>query len=363
MPSLEEFAEQQTREVFVQNQEIARKLRAVTAELGTVTAQRNSLLTDFQTMQRIYEAAVALTPTPDWLAPVDTNRTGRRMVTPLAFLSDLHAGELVRPEEMGGYNAYNLRIAEMRLKAYFEHTVELCRLWLGRHEFDGIVLVLGGDLVSGGIHDELRETDELGVLDSTFWVAERLLAGIHVFAEEFGRVHIVSVPGNHGRLSKIPRYKGRSDQNADTHIAKMVAGFGRDERITWDIPATIDAHFTVHGTGFGAVHGEEYQKNNPGTSEIGSLGPVKRGTLRTKAARAAEGKPFDVNLVAHFHQEVYAPGQGFVMNGCIKGYDEYARGLSLQPRPPEQALFLVDPEHGPTLHAPILMMDRDAEGW
>jgi hypothetical protein len=37
--------------------------------------------------------------------------------------------------------------------------------------------------------------------------------------------------------------------------------------------------------------------------------------------------------------------------------------LSLKPEPAQQALFVVDPEHGPTLHAPILLQDRKAEGW
>ena len=362
-PDLESYADAREQARFVENQELARKLRAVTAELGEVSNDRNRLAQENSALHAVQDAAVNLTPRPNWLEPRKANAKGKRRVTLVADLSDLHAGEIVRPEEMGGFNAYNLRIADIRLKAFFANVVELSRDWFAGVEYDGIVLPLGGDLVSGSIHDELRETDELSVFDSTLWVAERLLAGLEVWAEAFGTVHVVSVPGNHGRDQKIPRYKGRSAHNADTHIARMLAMSWKGSGVTFDIPETIDAGFEVYSTRFAMVHGEEYQKNNPGTSEIGSLGPVKRGTLRASRAKQAEGRPFDVNLVAHFHQRVYAPDQGFVMNGSVKGYDEYARGLSLKPEVPQQVLFVVDPEHGPTIDAPIHLMDRKAEGW
>ena len=363
MADLEQYADQRVQAQFTENQEIARKLRAVTAQLGEVTAERNRLAESLAAIQAVHEATLTLTPEPDWLKPRKASKAKR--VSLVAFLSDLHAGEVVRPEEMGGFNAYNLRIADLRLQAFFEGIIRHSRDW--PLEYDGLVLNLGGDLISGSIHDELRETDELSVLDSTLWVAPRLVAGIEKLAELFN-VHVVSEPGNHGRDHKIPRYKGRSAHNADTHIARMLALFWQQRNpsansVTFDIPETIDADFAVYGSRFSSEHGENYQRNNPGTAEIGSIGPVKRGSLRKARAKAQEGHPFDYFLVAHYHQLVYAPSQGFVMNGSVKGYDEYARGLALKPEPPQQALFVVEPEHGPTLHTPLLLMDRKAEGW
>lgn len=369
MTGLDEFADEQQQATFRENQEIARKLRAVTAELGEVTAERNRLATSEAALRRVYEAAATLTPEPDWLKPRKrSTKAERALATLVPFLSDLHAGEVVRPEEMSGFNAYNLRIADLRLQRFFDNAIYASREYFGGLEYEGIVLPLGGDLISGSIHDELRDTDELSVLDSTLWVAPRLVAGLEKWAEVFPRVHVVSVPGNHGRDGKLPRYKGRSAHNADTHIARMVAMFWAQKNaapgsVTFDIPESYDAQFIIHRTRFSLEHGEEFQKNNPGTAEIGMLGPAKRGHLRKSRALTAEGRPFDIVLLAHFHQLVYAPFQGFVANGSVKGYDEYAKGMSLKPEPPQQALFVVDPEHGPTLHAPIHVMDRAAEGW
>ena len=367
MTGLEQYADEQAQAVLSENQEIARRLRAARAELGAVTVERDHLAESNRALQRVYDESLILQPEPNWLKASKSKSTKGRG-TLVAFLSDLHAGEVVRPEEMGGFNAYNLKIADQRLNRFFDKTIALSRDHFSGVTYDGIVLNLGGDLVSGDIHDELQQTNELSVLDTALWVAPRLLAGIEAWAEVFGNVHVVSEPGNHGRDSKIPRYKGRSAHNADTHIARMVAMYWSQrnpasQTVTFNIPETIDADFSVYGTRFSAEHGENFQKNNPGTAEIGSLGPVKRGSLRKGRAKAQEGKPFDVMMVAHFHQLVYAPSQGFVMNGSVKGFDEYARGLSLKPEPPQQALFVVDPDHGPTMYAPIHVGDRKAEGW
>jgi hypothetical protein len=47
----------------------------------------------------------------------------------------------------------------------------------------------------------------------------------------------------------------------------------------------------------------------------------------------------------------------------MKGYDEYAFGHNLRPEEPKQAFWITTPEHGITLHAPVLVSDRNAEGW
>jgi hypothetical protein len=67
----------------------------------------------------------------------------------VAFFSDAHFGEVVQPGELGGYNAYDLAIAEKRTRMFFERTITVARHYLAGVEYDGIVLPLGGDLVSG----------------------------------------------------------------------------------------------------------------------------------------------------------------------------------------------------------------------
>ena len=52
-----------------------------------------------------------------------------------------------------------------------------------------------------------------------------------------------------------------------------------------------------------------------------------------------------------------------MVNGSLKGYDEYAAVSNFGFEAPAQGLFLMTPEHGKTWTAPILPMDRKAEKW
>lgn len=299
---------------------------------------------------------------PDWSAEAPPD-DGKHHGTIVAFLSDVHAGEVVRPEEIGGYNAYNLDICEQRLQRFFERTILVARDYLAGVEYDQVILPLGGDLVSGDIHDELVETNEMATLRVCEWLIPRLAAGVEMLAEEFGRVHVVSAPGNHGRDSKKPRHKKRSEHNADTHVARLLANDLRrsGDAITFDIPEGADVDFEVYGYVFSMEHGDNLRFN--GTSEIGSLGPVKRGNLRKTKKRQEQGAPFKYGLYGHFHQFVPAYTQGFVMNGSLKGYDEYASDGQFSPEPAQQALMVVTPEHGITVTAPVLVAKASAEGW
>lgn len=297
---------------------------------------------------------------PEWMQrPIDEDVHRGTLVT---FLSDVHAGETVDADEMSGYNAYNEKITDQRLGRFFERTVLVARNYLAGVEYDGIVLALGGDMVSGDIHDELQQTNWCSTYEACRWLAPRLARGIEMLAEEFGQVHVVSTPGNHGRDSKRPRSKRRSAHNADTHIAHLVSDrLAGEEGITFEVPEAYDVSFNVYGSRFSMEHGDNMKFN--GTAEIGAIGPVKRGTLRKSRQLQNEGRPFDYNLIGHFHQFVPAYTQGFVMNGSLKGYDEYARTGHFVPEPAQQALMVVTPEHGITVTAPLIVAKRSVEGW
>ena len=63
------------------------------------------------------------------------------------------------------------------------------------------------------------------------------------------------------------------------------------------------------------------------------------------------------------HQLIMAPEQGLIVNGSLKGYDEYASVSNFRPERPQQALWLVTPENGISVSAPVLVADRKKEKW
>jgi hypothetical protein len=296
---------------------------------------------------------------PKWLTPRTPAKDQHG--TLVACFSDFHFGEVVEPSEMNWYNAYNPEIAEKRIRRFFERTILMARQYLAGVKYDGIVLASLGDTISGDIHDEFRETNELSNFEAVPEVVPLIEAGLGLLLEEFGKVHYVGVPGNHPRDSRKPRYKKRSAHNADTLISKLVARrFEGQSGITFDVPDAFSADFQVYETKFRCEHGDEA---TGGGGIQGAMLPIALRTHRVRTQAEAEGHPFDVLLLGHWHQYMSMPSKGFLVNGAGKGYDEYARAKGFEPEPPQQALMVVTPEHGVGVQAPVFVGKRSDEGW
>lgn len=294
---------------------------------------------------------------PKWLAPKRKAKGSKAIVC--SILSDSHFDEVVRPEEVGGANAYNREIATLRLEKYFQKLVELARDYLAGVTYDGSVLMLGGDMFSGDIHEELAETNEDTILGSLLYWSELLAGGIDMLAGEFGKIHIPVVVGNHGRRSRKPRMKLRARDNFDWFLGHMLAReFKNDDRVTFEIPDGADCQVQVYDTNYLLTHGDQFRGGN-GIAGIWS--PVMRGDAKKRQRQQAIEQPYDVMVMGHWHQLVW--GGGFIVNGSNKGLDEYAFINNFGFEQPQQAMWLVTPEHGPSWHVPILTGDRKKEGW
>jgi len=309
----------------------------------------------------IYEAVAALKPRPPkWMSPAK-RRKGHR-ATLVALLSDTHFDEVVKPEQMDGFNAYDRHIAELRLRRWAERLVMLGREYSHDVTLDGICVLYGGDTLSGDIHEELRRTNDDTILGGLLHWQERLAAALALVAEELQLpVHVAATFGNHGRTTEKPHTKNEARTNLDWLLAHQVARhFRDDERFTFDIPEARDVYVQVYDTMHCLNHGNE----TSGGSGIGGIWPP---IMRMKARKAerdmATGRTWDVLAIGHWHQEIFAPQQGLIVNPSMKGYDQFARRHNFRPERPAQLAWLVTPEHGITDGRPVLVGDRKAEGW
>lgn len=293
----------------------------------------------------ILEAVDVQKPKP----PKWTVRTGKAVkhhAILTTILSDSHWDEVVQLVEVDGANEYNRDVATRRLQEYGQGVVKMARQYLAGVDYDGMVFMLGGDLLSGDIHDELRETNEDTMLGSVLYWCEQLTALIRLFADEFGKVHIPCVVGNHGRMTRKPRMKLRSRDNFDWFIARSVRNqFDGDPRVTWHIPDSTDAVVPIYGTIHLLTHGDQVT----GGQGIGGIWPP----IKRLQARKHIRTPHDVMVMGHWHQYISAAHNGLVVNGSLKGYDEYAAINNFKPEPPQQALWLVTPERGVTWQTPV----------
>lgn len=285
---------------------------------------------------------------PGWLKPKKSS--GATHGIPLLFLSDIHFDEYVDPSQINFVNDYNRDIATKRIQHTFNTSIDILFNRIKDPKYDGFVLALGGDLLSGNIHEELAETNEDAIMRSLLVLTDLLIDGIELHLKYFNRIFIPCVVGNHGRLHKKPRAKDKVFDNYEWLIYQFLARhFKKDERVQFLIPDGPDAHFNIYDKGFLLTHGDQFKGGN---AIAGIFSPLMLGFHRKQKKQASMNKSFDVMMVGHFHQYVHT--NQLIINGSIKGFDEYANLMNFSFEPPQQALFINHPDHGMIFRTPIL---------
>jgi len=151
----------------------------------------------------------------------------------------------------------------------------------------------------------------------------------------------------------------RARDNFDWFLGRALARiFADDPRVTFDVSEAADCLVPSYQHTVMLTHGDQAR----GGGGIGGIWPpIMRLDARKRQRQAAFAMPYDLLIMGHWHQLVFGPS--FVVNGSLKGYDEYAMTENFGYEPPAQAAWLMTPEHGKTWTAPLLPTDRVAEGW
>jgi hypothetical protein len=283
---------------------------------------------------------------PKWLhEPKASKHPG----VPKLMLSDLHWGEVVVASQIGGVNAYSLEIARRRLRQVIETAIDLCKILDPDMRYPGIVIPLGGDMISGNIHDELQATNELNTMPTLLDLYRNLVPALRLMADTFGNVFVPCVSGNHDRDTKKTWAKDRNHTSFGWLLYQLLAiAFEADKRVRFFIPDGPDALYRVFGFRCLLTHGDQFKG---GDGIIGPLGPVTRGEQKKNTRNAAVGQDYEVMEFGHFHKRILtARLRG---NGTLKGYDEYAHSENFGFEPPSQNFYITHPDHGITFDAPV----------
>lgn len=309
-----------------------------------------------QIRQAIYNISAHDPEPPAWL--IKEGKAGHRG-TPMTIWSDWHYGEVVRGEEVGGVNEFNAEVAAKRIKKLPETIIDLAFNHMGKAstKYPGIVVMLGGDMISGDIHQELAESNDRTPFQCVNDLTDLIAGNLSVLADKFGRVFVPCVVGNHGRGTHKPRMKGRIFTSFEWNIyCNLARYFKKDKRVQFYIPEETDAYFRVYDTRFLLTHGDSLGVKG-GDGIIGAIGPIMRGALKVGKSESHIGRDFDYIVMGHWHQMLWLPGA--IVNNSLKGYDEYARlALRAPYSRPSQALWFVHPEHGVTARWEVFLDGR-----
>lgn len=303
---------------------------------------------------RLYGLKDTTVAPPDWL--VKPKKSIKSPGIPSMMWSDWHWAEVVKPDQVNGVNAYNLDIANKRARALVERTITLLRQYMVSPSYEGVVVNLGGDMLSGNIHEELVSTNAVPIMAAVVDLWGVLEWCLRTLADEFGKVAVFCVTGNHGRDTKKIQSKDRAFTSFDWLIyVHLQHTFRDDKRIAIVAPPAPDVLYAVYDHRYLLTHGDQFRG---GDGMIGHIGPVTRGQKKKLSRNAEVGMEFDTMIHGHFHQ--YSPGDRIIGNGSLVGYNEYADSNNFAFERPRQALWITNPDHGITYHLPVYVDDPQA---
>lgn len=325
-------------------------LQSTVKRLEAELRRANSVSSEIEAVKMaiggVSAAVDSFKPQP-WL--IEPNDKPSAPGVPTLFLSDWHGGEKVFPKQINGVNEYNVAIMHERAKVLVDSAVHLLEIISPNMDYPGIVLPLGGDMISGNIHEELTATNELNSMPAVLELYGILVGIIDALRKVFPKIFIPCESGNHGRDTRKCWNKDRHHTSFDWLLYQFLAKhYAGDQRITFYIPDSSDAFYRIYDHAYLLTHGDQFRG---GDSMIGCLGPILRGDHKKRSRNAQVDMDYDTMIMGHWHQ--YIHHGRVIVNGSLKGYDEYAYNNNFSFEAPQQALWLTHPKYGITYRMPV----------
>lgn len=279
--------------------------------------------------------AVFNLPKPSVTPPrVHAERHGSPKVACLD-ISDVHMGEVIDLQ----MNTYNKDIAARRIMEVVEKFI------LHYSDADRVVLVFGGDNISGSIHQDLALTNEgfdavcmMDCLSCFREVIKRL-------RKYYSQVDVVCVYGNHSRQTPRPWAKASHQVNWDWLMYCLLEKeFVDTSGIIFHIANCPDISIDINGYSFFVTHGDYFPGGGGGAGKF--VGKVSR--MRELVVEQTP-ENIDYCLLHHFHQALYISNPGLLVNPSICGVNEFALyNIRVKDSPAGANAWYVEKEHGLT---------------
>ncbi|MEQ1910237.1 MAG: hypothetical protein ABMA15_15530 [Vicinamibacterales bacterium] len=286
------------------------------------------------------------------LAPAKINpKTKSSTHEMVLLLSDAHFSEVVDPRIAMGI-CYNEAIAQRRLEHVRDVVLRYRQLREASYPVRKLTVAVLGDMLSGDIHEELEISNESPMPVALVKLAYLLHDMGLSLREHFPDVEFVFIPGNHPRLSKKPRFKGKTTTNWEYVLGKFVEALAQKSYAVTVPLAMIYVH-RVFSWRLGLSHGDAVKSNS--FAGIPFYGMRQRREAIQALMRHLGEPGIDYLLLGHFHQPTVLEGTDstIIINGAIKGGDEYSLGTYLSSNDPVQYLLTFHEKHGLTDYSRI----------
>lgn len=274
--------------------------------------------------------------------PCGKSGVGGRSVA-FAIASDWHVEETIEAKTVNGLNSYNLTIAQDRVRQFFKKTIRLTEIQRAGTKIDTLVLAMLGDMMTGYIHEELRESNGLSPTETILWLQDEIASGLTLLEKHFEQIIIPCSWGNHGRTT----IKSRHATGAKNSYEWMLYHILRKQfpQFDWRISDGYHNYVEVDGRVVRLHHGDNL-------SYQGGVGGLTIPVLKA-ISQWNKAIPAYIDVFGHWHQSVQLPN--FISNGALIGYGPYALSIKAGFESPSQTYFLMDSKRGRTVTCPIYL--------
>lgn len=257
--------------------------------------------------------------------------------TTLSQLSDVHGDEKVKKSQVNGVNEYNKDIAQKSVEEYFRIVVKLIKVHQREYDVLNHILHLGGDFISGSIHDDLKESQDMQPTEAIWMVGGWVLSGIKYLRKECPDVKLI-IPcsmGNHSRITEKQRIQTEYGNSLELLMYNRLAEyFENDDNVEFIISDSYFTYVTVYGKVLAFHHGHN----------VRYMGGVGGLTIPMNKAIAQWDKMKKADWYFSCHAHTFFVGSNFIVNGSVIGYSPYAMSIKGGFERPTQTFCLLNKE-------------------
>ncbi|MEI6529697.1 MAG: metallophosphoesterase [Candidatus Falkowbacteria bacterium] len=257
--------------------------------------------------------------------------------TTISLFSDLHGDERVKKSQVNGVNEYNKEIAKKSTEDFFIVVAQLIKVHQREYDIKNHILALLGDFISGSIHDDLKESQDIQPTEAIWMVGGWILSGIKYLRKECPEVNLV-IPcsmGNHSRITEKQRIQTEYGNSLELLLYNRLAEyFENDKNVTFLIGDSYLTYVNVYGKELAFHHGHSVRY----AGGVGGITiPMNKAVAQWDKMRKA-----DYYFSGHLHS--FCVGSNFIVNGSVIGYNPYAISIKAGFERPTQTFCLINRE-------------------
>jgi hypothetical protein len=210
------------------------------------------------------------------------------------------------------------------------------------YHLDELRILVLGDLIIGGIHEELKVTNAFPEPVQCTKAGELLARQVSIMAQHFPKVIVeFIVEDNHARLTKKPQAK-EAGINSFNYIVGFIAKemLRVHKNVQFNIYPQYEAVVNVCGRRYLLCHGHGVS----GWMGFPYYGIERRvGREAMKRMNGPDVRKFHRVILGHWHAPMSHPW--FWISGSVQGTDAYDHKNGRHAEP-SQAAWMVHPKHG-----------------